>query len=1013
MREGICLLYWISWLFLGSVQLLAQDAFYTFMMHDGVSGEKQIYYQSKKGQLRIDNLELDGCQEFVIAGKGNTYSEFLVDYSKDNTRNQLFYPSEVLNWPSGTKIYSIALVYQIFENDGIQESLGDLRISLGEVNDEEIPEDSFVEQLKPYYDGPDLLNLSSMNDQVISYTFSEPYVYKGGCLVVDFLSTTREVTNVNVYTGSCRNQLPYIYNLNSNGEHVYQSSTKPDMTFMVEFSEEIPIPYISFDERNVICGYSQIGSSSEVVYVTVENKGSSDLIVSSLKNSANFRLIGEKTIAPHSVAEVGFEFVPGSEGTFEEEAVLVTNGGDLVLKLTGTTYRQAPYAYEVENRTVNQLRNLLYDKKEQITELSVMGVLGYGDLDFFGEMPNLRKLDLSTAKCLEESWHNASRIVSHLEQLALPLGMTYIDLEGMENLTKLALPVGYEDIREKVPASLTSLIFLGLDPVTVSNLSYIEHIETIYVPENVIQNWQRDYYWQNKEILPITDEILGGDFSGNIVIRGEMEYTSDNYPLNEVEISMKPSRGEEGITTVGLINKAPIRMNSLSMSYNLGQRNSNEVDEMFEENSAYSSFINENSDVLLGTVNYDLSLEPNRWYFISFPFDVNRQDLKSTANPAEYVIRYYDAERRASEGSGYDLNWKDVALDGILKAGQGYIIQRDYYPTTYPDTDQFTLSLSSSSETEVQSMLNNQLVSLTLNSLPSEYTNNANWNFVGNPYPSFFDIHAINYNAPIIIWNGRGYNALSLTDDSYVLRPLEAFFTQKPDETHSMEFHPEGRRLNASTSSLRAMSDPNRELLNLSLVGEDYVDRTRIVINPRALMKQELTCDAVKWMSPNPEVPQIYSLGSEDLRYAINERPEGTGRIAIGFYAGVAGCYTISLESTSRAVYLLDKYENRQVDLSREKYYFVAESGTFDDRFELRLSGTTTNESLSIDTVRVWTNQQRLWVEAPTGSVIQIYSVAGSLVREGYLNNGLFSLNLPDGFYLVRVNETTHKVTIH
>lgn len=992
---------------------MAQDAVCVFMTDDGVSGEKQIYYQSENGQLRGENLELEGCQEFVIAGKGNTYSEFLVDYSKDNNRNQLFYPSGILNWPSGTKIHSITLVYHIFENDGVEESLGDLSISLGAVNDDEIPKDSFVGQLKTYYEGPDLLNLSSMEDQVISYTFSEPYVYEGGCLVVDFLSTTRMVTNVNVYTGTCKNELPYIYNLNSNGEHVYQSSTKPDLIFMVEFSEETPIPYISFDERNVICGYSQVGSSSEVVYVPVENKGNSDLVVSSLENSANFRLIGEKTISPHSMAEVGIEFVPCSKGTFVEEAVLVTNGGDLTLNLTGTTYRQAPYAYEVENREVNQLRNLLYDKREQITELSVTGLLSWGDLRFFEEMPNLRKLDLSTAKCMEEDWFDAVRYIPQLEQLALPHAMTYIDLEGMDNLTKLIFPVGYEVIRETVPTSLTSLIFLGLDPVTVYNPSYIEHIETIYVPENVIQNWQWDYYWQNKEILPITDDILGGDFSGNIVIRGEMEYTPDSYPLNEVEISMKPSRGEEGITTAGLVNKAPTQMSSLLMSYDLGERNSNEADGMFEENSAYSSFINENSDAKLGSVNYDLSLEPYMWYFVSFPFDVNRQDLKSTANPAEYVIRYYDAERRASEGSSYYLNWKDVASDGMLKAGQGYIIQRDYYPTTYPDPDQFTLSLSSSSETAIQSMLNNQPVSLTLNSLPSEYTNNANWNFVGNLYPSFFDIHAINYNAPIIIWNGRGYNALSLTDDSYVLRPLEAFFTQKPDETHSMEFRPEGRRLNAWASSLRAMSDPNRELLNLSLAGEDYVDMTRVVINPRALMKQELTCDAVKWMSPDPEVPQIYSLDSENLRYAINERPEGTGRIALGFYVGVAGHYTVSLESASRAVYLLDKYENRQVDLSREKYHFVAESGTFDDRFELRLSGTTMNESLSIDTVRVWTNQQRLWVEAPTGSVIQIYSVSGSLVREGYLNNGLFSLNLPDGLYLVRVNETTHKVIIH
>lgn len=90
------------------------------------------------------------------------------------------------------------------------------------------------------------------------------------------------------------------------------------------------------------------------------------------------------------------------------------------------------------------------------------------------------------------------------------------------------------------------------------------------------------------------------------------------------------------------------------------------------------------------------------------------------------------------------------------------------------------------------------------------------------------------------------------------------------------------------------------------------------MINPEARIEYELTCDAVKWMSPKVEIPQLYSLDGSDRRYAINERPEGSGRIALGVYIGKVGTYELALPEgiNGQSIILKDKYLNKEVDLS-------------------------------------------------------------------------------------------------
>lgn len=901
-------------------------------------------------------------------------------------------------------------------------SHGDMRISLGEISDENIPEDEYIESLKIYYEDSDLINNidNNLQSQVITYSFKEPYVYNGGCLIVDFFLTTKD----KVFSGwvdVTANELDGIYNLYSNwdeGEEFYPywNDQKPDIALEVEFPNNNPIPYIPFQDREQILGYASVGASSTTSYVTIENKGGSAFTVSGLEGSSHFSLSqSDITVPAGSSEQIGLVFTPQNEGTWEENVSLVTNAGNLGLTLTGTTYRQAPYERKVESS--DNLGNQLYQDRETITELSVSGTVGYSDRYFFTEMPNLVNLDMSTAITDITYWNrNVQTDLSQIEQLALPQGLKSFDFEGMDNLQKLILPIGFEAIQYALPQGLTYLISFAQNPPYVNRPEYIQYIETVYVPANAVENWKNHYDWRQKEILSITDEVLNGNLR-HITVRNDIAYTPDNYPTGEIQVNIRPDMELE-TATAGLTNQAPLNMTKLSMSYRLQNRADygGDYDGLYLEQGAYSSFINENKGATLQSARYTLQVKPSTWHYVAFPFDVPASTLQAQDPSVEYVIRYYDGERRGSYGMDQKNNWKDVDPNGTLKAGQGYIIQTEYPSSSYL----FTFTWESEEET-IQSLLRTGEIEIPLSDYPSEYTNNANWNFVGNPYPSFFNIQAINYNAPIIIWNGNGYTALSLTDDTYALRPLEAFFTQKPEETSSMIFQSWGRQTNADVtgSSFRALPNPERKLLNLRLVGESYTDRSRIVINPNAELSYELTCDAGKWMSSNPKVPQLYSLGEDGQRYAINERPAGSGQIPLGFYVGEAGTYTLKIMSdeTTPEVYLVDKYKNEQVLLNREAYTFHAEAGTINDRFEIRLSESaiTGNELAKADApVRIYTQESSLYIQVAEPSSVRIYTALGVLATERQLEAGTTKIDLPSGLYLVNLNQaTTHKVFIH
>lgn len=312
------------------------------------------------------------------------------------------------------------------------------------------------------------------------------------------------------------------------------------------------------------------------------------------------------------------------------------------------------------------------------------------------------------------------------------------------------------------------------------------------------------------------------------------------------------------------------------------------------------------------------------WYFICPPFDVRMSDIYAWSGN-QVAIRYYDSEARAT---GSTSNWKDVAPDATLKAGQGYIFRvssADY------------VCMPATEETHNQ-IFRSQAVTTPLSEYSSDDANARNWNLVGNPYACFYDIYRMDYTAPLTVWNSDNstYNAYSIADDDFALRPMQAFFVQKPDGVEAITFQPEGRQITSTidhSAGVKAMAGKaaSRRFIELELSNGITDDHTRLVVNPQAQETFDANNDASKMMSTDITA-QIFSVQGDEA-YAIKESPFAAGQAEIGMWFPASGQYVVNITRADVKVELMDN--GAVVPMP---YTFTADEGFCEGRFVLRIT---------------------------------------------------------------------------
>ncbi|MDE6740838.1 MAG: leucine-rich repeat domain-containing protein, partial [Muribaculaceae bacterium] len=315
---------------------------------------------------------------------------------------------------------------------------------------------------------------------------------------------------------------------------------------------------------------------------------------------------------------------------------------------------------------------------------------------------------------------------------------------------------------------------------------------TLVVPDFAFDTYRSDSYWYG-----FTNTVKGDEASINDywAIRGTLNLN------NTLAMQGKPS--VEIMTGGKLTLDANSAQTFKEFTYNTSESTPAVV--LSQSNTV-------KADRLVSKFNV---ASANRWYFFSPVTDVNMSEVTYPASDS-WVIRYYDGARRASEDAASG-NWVNVPADGTLKGGQGYIIQAREAGWLY---------LPAASATENDKFFGANAVTFDLADNACETEANAGWNFVANPYPTYYDIYYIDMQAPITVWDGSTYRAYSLNDgdrgdDTFVLRPMQPFFVQKSEAGLSTGMPLVGRQINTTIDRSRAprpvVVDENRHKLNLEL----------------------------------------------------------------------------------------------------------------------------------------------------------------------------------------------------
>lgn len=338
----------------------------------------------------------------------------------------------------------------------------------------------------------------------------------------------------------------------------------------------------------------------------------------------------------------------------------------------------------------------------------------------------------------------------------------------------------------------------------------------------------------------------------------------------------------------------------------------------------------------------------DKWHFTGMPFNQKVSDIQAGEHQYYCIRRFDGAQQAAAE---YDSVWTDVEATDTLRAGEGFIIQA--YTTQGWTADMVFSALDDNAK---QNIFTPSVQSLPLQQHPAELAWNANWNFVVNPYPCFYDTRAIGGNGIITVYEtGRGdyYRSYSIADDYYVLYPYEGFLYQAAPGEAALRMPLEGRQHSTCAEGVSyqgyvdngeywAPERATRTLLNFYLEQNNNKDRARVVLNETASMDYEVGVDATKMFAPGSTAAQLYAQQG-GAKQSILERPTGNGIVYLGVKLMESGDCTISLpETRGLNVNLYDTETNVMTNLSLTDYTFFGTPGENSQRFIIGLVGDAT-----------------------------------------------------------------------
>ena len=707
-----------------------------------------------------------------------------------------------------------------------------------------------------------------------------------------------------------------------------------------------------------------------------------------------------------------------------------------------------------KNNTSDVYEKIGADDADDIIKLAIKGTInGYDVFAMRNKLPNLELLDLSEAQIITSSYKyyenyktkddilTAYFVPEGIRRIILPKSLKGIDGKAFCNcssLTDITLPEGITSIGDntfegcsslkdvKIPASVVSIgeyAFKGCEALTEIHLpSYLETIgdyafegctalkdvyalmfdiipigqhtfndyrnQTLHVPDFLFDKYDWDARWgqfRYKKAMTLNS----GDYE-RFTTNTDTQMGEDDQRIPHKEdgeaidatIQREGSFTVEGdepqdFATVELVNDGEGRSGSL-----IGDDNGEEQ-----------------GNVVVDDLVYRVSVEAETEFQYTPPVDLNI-DEDFEYPEGQYKWWYFDGSDRAKFGSS-----GRKALDGkILHAHQGYVFMAQRAGTLVIHLG--NTAVGGDRTTDLQDY-------------EAEEAKNQGWNFMGNPYASYYDMSECTNTSPVTVWNAAQliYEALRPGDDDFYLQPYQAFYVQKQDEVKGLKFDAVSRKSYRKSveekEERRALRrakgvNPERRFIDLYIEASgQQADHTRLVANASAKAEYEIGVDAAKFMSEKAAA-QIYTL-EFGVEMAINERPL-SGSLPLGYTAAKAGRMTIGASRMDAPLVLVDRQTGVTCDLSENAYEFTTTEGTFNNRFLIRAQGDDGIGALTEKTgVLIAIREGGLAVGGAEGKEIQVYSIDGKAVAS-QSDNGFISLK--PNIYIVGVDGITAKIRI-
>lgn len=596
------------------------------------------------------------------------------------------------------------------------------------------------------------------------------------------------------------------------------------------------------------------------------------------------------------------------------QALKTVSGGANIKTIYGDCFKYCAALETASDLQPLKVKGFAFDGAKMLQSFNFADITDLADYTF-RNCQALKSVELPKISSMSSYCFNGC---SSITTVKLGDKITYIPSDAFSSCSSLEEVVMGSSVRELGSSCLYSSsgklkrVYLAAPapPSTNSSPFYSLSGVTLYVPDYAMISYKQHSYWSQ-----FTSVDSNPNPAGYIDLYGKLELSTNSRIPNNPDITMNYQGGS--YPTKGILIVNGNNPQSLGNYYHWANTSDN-----------CPVTISRCNQMTAASVKVNHYLAKNYWYYITMPFDVKRSDI--IISKGAVAVRYYDADSRAQNGAGN--NWKDVADDAILREGQGYI---------FCASDDSWCQFTASDDTR-NHIFKSHDVTLTLQEHASSVSNDANWNLVGNPYPSFFDIYYMDYTAPITLWDtdNRTFTAKSVADDQVALRPFQAFFVQKPTLISELTFRTDGRQatktIDRSAAAPRlAPAVATRHFVELAITDGSTTDLTRVVVNSAASDDFCADNDATKMMADGT-TPQIYTHASGDI-YAINEGAHQSGSVKVGVQIAHSGTYTITMPRNDVRARLYDY--GVEVELP---YTFAADEGVEDNRFTIGFDTTTT-----------------------------------------------------------------------